>query len=243
MSQAEIALYLYPGLTRDHTISGPCGKALMALRYKGLKFRFKALNTPAEVRKINPRGRVPVLQIDGEFFPDSSELLDELERRYPEPPLVPQDRVAQLEMKLWEDWADEVLYFYAVYLRWIPDNAFTLLKERFFSRLSWPMRVLAPAVARRTVRKRALGQGIGERPEGVVRQEFQDALALLDGWLVDRDYLAGTHFSRADLSVAAMLDQIVHPVVPPALEDAVAPFLNLQAWRKRVLADAGTAAG
>lgn len=243
MTQPQIALYLYPGLTRDHTVSGPCGKALMALRFKGLEFSFKAMSTPSQVRKVNPRGRVPVLQIGDEFFPDSTELMDELERRFPEPPLVPADRVARLEMKLWEDWADEVLYFYAVYLRWIPDAAFADLKDKLFGRQPWPLRSIAPVFARRLVRRRLLGQGIGERPEAVVRQELQDALALLDGWVSGRDYLAGDRFSRADLSVAAMLDQIVHPVVPPALVDAVAPFSHLQAWRERVRASAGTAAG
>lgn len=75
MSDDELVLYQYPGLSRHATLSPPCGKVQMALRYKGLEFRIHNLRTPGEVRKINTRGRVPALRIGGELVADSSDAL------------------------------------------------------------------------------------------------------------------------------------------------------------------------
>ena len=61
-----ITLVQYPGLVAKNTLSGPCGKVHMALRYKGLSYEIKNCFSPSQVKRFNPRGRVPVLLIDGE---------------------------------------------------------------------------------------------------------------------------------------------------------------------------------
>lgn len=45
---------------------------------------------------INPRGLVPVLVHDGQVHIESNDILDYLERLYPEPPLMPSQRSAEL---------------------------------------------------------------------------------------------------------------------------------------------------
>jgi glutathione S-transferase len=49
---------------------------------------------------INPRGMVPVLVIDGEVHIDSNDIMETLERRFPDPTLWPLDRAAEIHSKL-----------------------------------------------------------------------------------------------------------------------------------------------
>ena len=58
-SVPSITLVQYAGLSDDTTISPPCGKVHMALRFKGLEYGIKNVQSPAEAKRYNPRGRVP----------------------------------------------------------------------------------------------------------------------------------------------------------------------------------------
>jgi glutathione S-transferase len=49
---------------------------------------------------INPRGMVPVLVIDGAVHIDSNDIIETLERRFPEPTLWPLERAAEIRSKL-----------------------------------------------------------------------------------------------------------------------------------------------
>jgi glutathione S-transferase len=234
MSQPKLTLYQYPGIQRGGTLSPPCGKVQMALRYKGLEFEIKNLGTPNAVKRVNLRGRVPALQIGETLVADSSDILSELEARFPDPPLEPADPQLRLEALFWEDWADECLYFYAVYLRWVPAAHFAQLKQSVFSRLPWPMRAIVPIIAKRTVRHRLAGQGTGTKPEVVVWAEFRNALDRLDARLAARSFLVGESLSRADLAVICILDQLLSETIPPGLMSELESRPALRAWRERV---------
>ena len=72
-------------------------KVWLALEHKGIPFVAKRLSfdnndtkTP-EFLAINPRGRVPAI-LDGDFpLWESSAIIEYLEERYPERPLLPKD--------------------------------------------------------------------------------------------------------------------------------------------------------
>lgn len=243
MSAPSLTLYQYPGTRRDTTLSPPCGKALMALRFKGCDFAIRNLRSPGQVRRINPRGRVPALRIDGLLVVDSSDILDALEAHFPDPPLEPVDPRDRVQARLWEDWADEVLYFQAVWHRWMQDDSFARMKQTFFAGMPVPLRWVVPPVARRLVRRRLRGQGTGDKPADVVRREFRASLEMLDAWLHGVDWLAGPRLSRADLAVVAVLDQLLDPEVPPAMTDALDTHPRLRAWRARVHERVPSAAG
>lgn len=243
MSQPHLVLYQYPGLSRGATLSPPCGKVQMALRFKGLEFEIHNLRTPGEVRKVNLRGRVPALQIGEELVADSTDVLHALERYFPEPPLEPVDPQLRLEALMWEDWADECLYFYGVYLRWMTDASFEEMRSKVFARQPWPLRVLIPGIAKRLVRRRLKGQGTGDKPPEVVWREFRDALDRIDARLDGRDFLVGDALSRADLAVVSICDQLMSDVLPPGLHAELEPRANLRAWRERVHAIVPSAAG
>lgn len=75
-------------------------KVALALELKGLAYEAIDALTPerrAELRRLNPRTEVPVLVDNGLTVVNSSDILQYLEWRYPEPPLYPasiEERVA-----------------------------------------------------------------------------------------------------------------------------------------------------
>ena len=81
-----------------------------------------------------------MLLIDGQTVPDSTDIISELERRFPEPSLEPVDPGARAAVKVLEDWADEVLYFYSVYLRWCNEENYARMRREVLARLPIPAR-------------------------------------------------------------------------------------------------------
>ena len=102
-------------------------KVRPALRYKGLHFA-EILPTPAAYRDvIRPRtgglAYIPILVTpEGDTWQDTSEILDALERRAPEPPLYPETPVQRVVAHLLELYADEFLLLPAMHWRWSTDE-------------------------------------------------------------------------------------------------------------------------
>jgi glutathione S-transferase len=99
-----------------------------ALRYKRVPFE-EILPTPAAYRDvIRPRtglAQIPVLVTpEDEVLQDSSVILDELERRFPSPPLYPATPVQRLLGYAIELYTDEFLLVPGVHYRWsYPESA------------------------------------------------------------------------------------------------------------------------
>lgn len=228
-------LVQYPGLNRRTTLSAPCAKVRMALSLKGVDYELVNVSSPMEAKRYNPRGRVPSLILGDELLVDSTDIVTELDARFGGTRLTPEDPEERAQAKILEDWADEVLYFYAVYLRWICPEGFARMKELVLSRFPAPMRWIAPAIARRETRKRVAGQGVGVKPREVVVRETAECLDALSALLEGREWLVGSGFSRADLSVGALVDQMAMPELTPELAELVRARPAVQRWLERVL--------
>jgi glutathione S-transferase len=82
-------------------------KVRLALAERGIDYQLKvAAMGSAQVRALNPLGRIPVLQDGDVVVPDSSVIVAYLERAYPGPALYPAGAAA-LARALWlEEYAD-----------------------------------------------------------------------------------------------------------------------------------------
>lgn len=230
----EITLIQYPGARTGGTLSPPCGKVHMALRVKGLDYRVRDVHSPLEAKKFNPRSRVPSLLLDGETIVDSTDIVTALDARFPDPPLTPAEPIDRARAKLLEDWADEVLYFYLAWLRWGVDENFERLRTVRLSRLRRPMRWILPPIARRIALRRFRAQGVGLKGDDVVRRELAECLDALEEFLRGRRDLVGDRLSRADLAVAAVVDQMDEPRITPDAAAAVRARPGIVAWLDRV---------
>jgi glutathione S-transferase len=192
-------------------ISPFCGKVRRILDHKGLAFTTVDYNglKARGAAKLTPTGKLPVIDYDGERVADSSEIARFLDERHPTPPLYPADPVARARVHFWEDWADEALYWFEIYFRFMypaaREQAVALLSE---GRPAFE-RMLLGRVVRGMYRKKVTAQGLGRLTQAQVEARFLAHLDALEVLLGESAWLAGDARTIADIAVASQLAEIV----------------------------------
>jgi glutathione S-transferase len=81
-----------------------CARARIALAEKGIEYETVQVdlgNRPAWLYEKNPLGKVPVLEEGAFVLPESPVIMEYLEERYPDPPLLPLDPAERGLVRLW----------------------------------------------------------------------------------------------------------------------------------------------
>jgi glutathione S-transferase len=166
-------------------------KVLRALRLKGLEFEFFEPEGPEDYKRWSPKtGLLPVIEIDGEHIPDSTDILYRLDELFPEPPLLSADpRIAGQQRQL-EDWADSNLS--RSFNQW---SALGEQRQDGDENTS----------AFRNLWHWLRAGGTWERPEISIVRELGSRLDDLIGFLGTREFFYSDTPSMADLSVYSML--------------------------------------
>jgi len=89
-----------------------CARVRIVLAEKSIAYETVAVDLddrPDWIYKLNPTGRVPVLQDEGLVLAESRVLMEYLEERFPEPPLLPTDPAARALVRLRLERFDEAL--------------------------------------------------------------------------------------------------------------------------------------
>ena len=113
-------------------ISPFCQKVSRMLKFKVIPFETINYNglLSSKVPLLSKVGKLPVVDINGERVQDSTRIARYLDQHFPElPRLYPEDPMQCAYAELWEDWADEVLYFYEVHFRVSDKKAFNQVVE------------------------------------------------------------------------------------------------------------------
>jgi glutathione S-transferase len=104
----------------------------MALAHKGLPYETVEIdlgNRPQWLYELNPSGKVPVLD-DGFVLPESAVIMEYLEERYPEHPLLPDDPAERASVRLHVFRFDDLLGDdYYAYRRGDPNELARRLEE------------------------------------------------------------------------------------------------------------------
>jgi glutathione S-transferase len=101
-------------------------KVKFALACKQLDWRVQRLSPgdlwkkPAAMLEKHPLGKVPWIEDDGAVIFDSTVILEYLEERYPQQPLLPTDAIGRAEARMVETWVDEALLIGALPPIWMP---------------------------------------------------------------------------------------------------------------------------
>ena len=91
-------------------------KVRITLVEKGLDWKthevnlFKSEQYSSKYLKINPKGVVPTLVVDGQPIIESTLICEYLDETYPEPSLMPRDAISRSRMRLWSKAVDEGLF-------------------------------------------------------------------------------------------------------------------------------------
>jgi glutathione S-transferase len=190
-------------------ISPFCGKVRRTLAYKQLAYEVVNYNglRARKAARLSGAGKLPVLDYDGQRIQDSSDIVAFLETKHADPPLLPRDPVLRAEAHVWEDWADESLYWFEVYLRFGHDDArarsVALLADGKLERM-----IIGPAV-KRMYRKKLAAQGLGLLEPAQVEHRFLSHLDALELVLTKKRWLVGDACTIADIAVGSQLAEVV----------------------------------
>ncbi len=191
-------------------ISPFCDKIRRIMHWKGLEYQVREypLMSRKQIQAIYPAGKLPCLEHDGKFIGDSTDIAHYLEQNFPQKPLVPEQPEQAALVHIMEDWADESLYFYEMYLRFsLPENAGRNLPRMLENDKPFT-RMMLKRLIPRGLRKLLADQGIGRKKKEQVLQEVDRHLDAVDKRLQGSDWLVGEQLSLADISVYSMVSCI-----------------------------------
>lgn len=182
-----------------------CDKIRRALHFKKRAFETREVPMHETLVRVGASvGEVPVIEHEGTVVSDSSDIVRYLDRVFPEPPLYPAGARDRALCHVLEDWADESLYFFELWFRFmLPHNAGE--SSRSATQSEPPLlRRAAEAALPTLVRNVLRAQGIGRKDPEQVLADFArhvDALAAL----LEGDWLIGGAPTIADIAVYAQL--------------------------------------
>lgn len=210
-------------------------KARWGLDFKGVAHRrIPYLPGPhaGRIRKLSGQEKTPVVRWeDGTITAGSTPILLELERRYREPALVPDDEAACTEAMDLVAWFDEEVgpierrgFFVALVEE--PDYMCRMFAQPHPALTRFVYRRMVPLVKGRM--KASFGiTGPESREEGLAMT--RRAFDLIAEKTADTGYLAGARFTIADLTAAAIMAPSVEVEHPDMRKPEPKPA-SVQAW-------------
>lgn len=231
----EVEYRLYGG-----DISYYSGKVRAYLRYK--RIPFEEYTATREVYKdiIIPRVGWPVIPVvvtpDDETLQDSTDIIDALEQRFPEPGIYPEGPAQGLVALLLEVYGDEWLKIPAMHYRWNHNSDWIV---RAFGRLSRPDASLEEQdeIGERTSRlfRGSLPTlGVTEATIPAIEASYESLLRDLDAHLQEHPFLLGNRPCIGDFGLIGPL--YAHQYRDPAsgaLMERLAP--SVVDWVKRMM--------
>jgi glutathione S-transferase len=193
------------------SISPFCGKVRRILEHKGLAYEVVNYNG-LKARKasgLSSVGKLPVLDYDGERIQDSSDIAVFLESKHPEKPIFPADPELRARAHFWEDWADESLFWFEVYQRFMYPEALAKAAAALAEGRPGFERMLISRAIKRIYTKKLVAQGLGRMTPERVEEKLLGHVDSLDSLLARRKWLVGDERSIADIAVASQLAEIV----------------------------------
>lgn len=190
------------------------------------------------IRKRTNAAAVPVvITPEGEWLQDSSAIIDELERRFPAFPVLPDTPVLRFASYLFELWGDEFWLPLAMHARWSHDENRALFVHDAGQALMpgfpiWLRNILGNNHARLM---RHMARAVGVTPEGVpvIDRFAQIQLDGLDRHFEKHTYLFGDRPSLGDYGLIGPLYGHLGRDPWPKRE-LIQPRPHLKAWIERM---------
>ena len=194
-----------------------CIKAMCLLNMSGAQWQE---NPNSDSRKA-PMQKLPVL-IDGDqTVADSDSIRLYLQEKTGvdfDRPLSPSNKVVARALSRM---VEEHLYFCLVFVRWKVDANWQAIKQRFFSELPQPARMLVPTLVRRSVMSSLSGQGIGRFSYSQMLERAEIDLSSIESFIGEGPFLFGSTAVSADASVGSVLMSIAANPAETGLRDRV----------------------
>jgi glutathione S-transferase len=180
---------------------------------------------------------VPLLDLDGHTYADSTDIIAALEERWPDPPLYPADPAERERALELEDFFDEEVGPHTRLYAWHEITRDREVAARLLANeVPGPLRPVAPYMAPVAGAFLQVRYGVkAEDAAAEARRKIAAGFDRLESELGDREYLVGDSFTVADLTAAALYYPTVLPAEGPAAAGSAAGI-------RRVPEDAGRSA-
>lgn len=191
-----------------HMNCSPFGdKIIRMLKYKGLDFKLQVHPlADRSIKKSNGTGKLPYLEFQGKTVSDSTDIAHFIDEQFPEKPLIPKDPTLKAQVHIFEDWADESLYFYEMHMRFtFAENSRPVIKEMtryngVFGR--WFLGKVMPL----GIKSITQNQGVGKKSTEQIVKDIERHIRSVNQLLEQSTWLVGDTISLADISVATMFN-------------------------------------
>ena len=217
------------------------GKVRCYLANKGIPFRDREVSLYTLTRQIKRRTGAVVMPVvvtpEGDWLQDSSAIIDELERRFPEYPVLPATPVQRFASVLLETWGDEWWIPIAMHTRWSHPENYVLFESDAGPALLpyFPGFLQKRAVARVARLLRSYLPQVGIVPDQLAMMDAwtRSMLDSLDAHFAQHRYLLGGRPTIGDFGlVGTMYGHLGRDPWPK--RELVDPRKNLRAWIDRM---------
>jgi len=221
-------------------VSPYTAKVRAYFQYKGISFKNMVPNIFTLKQFIEPKAGKVIMPVvfgpEDEVLQDSSVIIDELEKRYPDKSIIPRTPKQQFVSMLLELCGDEWLPMAALHYRWnYPENRTFILNE--FGKSALPY---FPGFVQRKVASVFAGKmkgylpilGITELTQNALEANTHAILRILNRHLENHPYILGQSPCIGDFSLYGPIYAHLHRDPSPA--KLVANYPNVLGWVNRL---------
>lgn len=217
------------------------GKALCYLRYKQVDHALKPVNFFTLMHTIKKRTGAAVMPVlrtdDGQWIQDTSEIIDFIESRHAEHPVIPESPIQKFASLLLEAWGDEWWVPIAMHTRWTyPENYALFEREAGQALAPWAPRFVQNRLAAKPARMlRSMLPMVGIVPEQIKTMDgwTDQMLDALDAHFSKHLFLLGQRPSLGDFGlVGTMYGHLGRDPWPK--RELIEPREHLHSWLERM---------
>jgi glutathione S-transferase len=208
-------------------------------RYKQIPHEWivRGPSSAAEYQKYAKLPIIPfVVSPDGDAMQDSTPIIEQLEQRFPEPSIHPEDPVVAFVSALLEEFGDEWGNKWMFHYRWAREADQVSASERIGAAMSGASGDALASVAA-GIRERMIGRvwfvGSNAQTAPQIEEGFQAAIAQIEKHLAGRPYLFGARPAFGDFGMWGQIYNAWTDPTPGAILRASAP--RVVAWCERML--------
>lgn len=201
------------------------------LRFAELEYRYRG--NMGHLFKA-PKSRLPYIEDNGEVIADSWFIIQHLRNQYG---LDLDDWLRNDQRALCElikKALEEQLYWCVIHYRWVREDSWKVIKPAFFDQAPFPMRYIAPIMARRQVKAALSHHGMGSHSDQEILELANVVLKSVSTLLGEEEWFFGGEPSSLDATLFGLLAQMLLSDVQNPMSELARSFPNLVYFTERV---------
>lgn len=224
-----ITLYQTPAAWGVPNVSPFCIKLETYLRMAEIPYQAKLAN-PLKA----PLGKIPFIEIDGQFVGDSQRILELLKRQFGDKVDGHLNAEERARGHLVRRTLEEATYFVLLHTRWSADSTWQIYKPVFLPMMPPVIGGLVLEVYRYQIRKAALGQGTTRHASEVIYDMGKADFDAVAAELGDKPFLFGERPTSFDATVYAFTAAFLSFPADSSIKRHVAAQTNLARHAERM---------